>query len=93
VSILNEDNLKEMRRIRLLDIKLWSILNELGLFTIFLIILYVISFVNLSTSSFIYNQLFLNTFVNKQNSNEVGLHDVILIFSLIIKIKEIITFF
>jgi hypothetical protein len=93
VSILNEDNLKEMRRIRLLDIKLWSILNELGLFIIFLIILYVISFVNLSASSFIYNQLFLNTFVNKQNSNEVGLHDVILIFSLIIKIREIITFF
>jgi hypothetical protein len=73
---LDDDDLKEMRRIRLLDIKLWSILNELGIYSLFLLILYVVSFFNLNNSSFLYNQLFLSSFVNQKSPNEIGLHDV-----------------
>ena len=73
---LDDDDLKEMRRIRLLDIKLWSILNELGIYSLFLLILYVVSFFNLNNSSFLYNQLFLSSFVNQKSPNETGLHDV-----------------
>ena len=77
IQIRDEDDLKAMRRIRLLDIKFWSILNELSIYLVFLFLLYVVSFFNLNNSSFVYNQLFLNTFVNRQSLNEIGLHDVI----------------
>jgi hypothetical protein len=75
--MFDDDELNEMRRIRLLDIKLWSILNEVCIYTIFLLILYLITFFNLNNSSFDYNQLFYSTFVNKQNRNEIGLYNVI----------------
>jgi hypothetical protein len=75
-SMLDEDDIKEMRRTRLLDLILWSILSEAGIYAIFVLLLYVISFFNLNNSSFVYNQLFLNTFVNKRNQNEFGLTDV-----------------
>jgi hypothetical protein len=77
IQIRDEDDLKAMRRLRLLDIKFWSILNELSIYLVFLFLLYVVSFFNLNNSSFVYNQLFLNTFVNRQSLNEIGLHDVI----------------
>jgi len=75
-SMLDEDDIKEMRRIRLLDLILWSILSEAGIYAVFVLLLYVISFFNLNNSSFVYNQLFLDTFVNKRNQNEFGLTDV-----------------
>ncbi len=76
----DKDDLKEMRRIRLLDIQFLSILNEMAIYSIFLLLLYVISFFNLNNFSYIYNQLFLNTFVNRQSLNEIGLNDVIKFF-------------
>jgi len=76
----DKDDLKEMRRIRLLDIQFLSILNEMTIYSIFLLLLYVISFFNLNNFSYIYNQLFLNTFVNRQSLNEIGLNDVIKFF-------------
>ena len=76
ISMFDDDELNEMRRIRLLDIKLWSILNEVGIYAIFLLILCLITFFNLNNSSYIYNQLFFSTFVNQQNQNELGLDDV-----------------
>jgi len=77
LNFQDESNLKELRRIRLLDIKLWSILNETVIFTMFLCVLYCVSYFNLNTSSFTYNQHFLNTFVHQQNSNEIALNNVI----------------
>ena len=79
-SKLDEDELKEMRRIRLLDIMLWSILNEVGIYSVFLMVLYAISFFNLNNSSFVYNQLFLSTFVNQQSQSELGLNNVFVFF-------------
>jgi hypothetical protein len=76
----DKDDLKEMRRIRLLDIQFLSILNEMAIYSIFLLLLYVISFFNLNNFSYIYNRLFLNTFVNRQSLNEIGLNDVIKFF-------------
>ncbi len=86
--MLDEDDIKEMRRIRLLDLILWSILSEAGIYATFVLLLYVISFFNLNNSSFVYNQLFLDTFVNKRNQNEFGLTDVF-INSLYLKIFAI----
>jgi hypothetical protein len=77
IQICDDDDLKEMRQIRLLEIKFWSILNELGVYLVFWFLLYVVSFFNLNNSSFVYNQLFLNTFVNRQSLDEIGLYDVI----------------
>jgi len=79
-SKLDDDELKEMRRIRLLDIMLWSILNEVGIYVVFLMVLYAISFFNLNNSSFVYNQLFLSTFVNQQSQSGLGLKNVFVIF-------------
>jgi hypothetical protein len=76
-SMLDKNDLKELRRKRLLDIILWSILNEAGIFSLFLLILFVVTFFNLNNSSFIYNQLFKSTFDNKQSQNELGLNNVI----------------
>ena len=76
ISMFADDELNEMRRIRLLDIKLWSILNEVGIYAIFLLILCLVTFFNLNNSSFIYNQLFFSTFVNQQSQNELGLYNV-----------------
>jgi 4-hydroxybenzoate polyprenyltransferase len=84
--MLDKNDLKELRRKRLLDIILWSILNEAGIFSLFLLILFVVTFFNLNNSSFIYNQLFKSTFDNKQSQNEQGLNNVIfaIIFCLFI---------
>ena len=76
ISMFDDDELNEMRRIRLLDIKLWSILNEVCIYSIFLLILCLVTFFNLNNSSFVYNQLFYSTFVNKHNHNEIGLYNV-----------------
>ena len=75
---LNNEDLHEFRRIRLLDIKLWSILKEASIFLIFLLLIYAVSFFNLNNSAFTYNQLFLSTFVEQKSSIEIGLKDVIL---------------
>ncbi len=79
-SKLDEVELKEMRRIRLLDIIHWSILNEFSICSLFLLVLYTISFYNLNNSSFIYNRLFFSTFVNQQSQSDLGLGNVFIIF-------------
>jgi hypothetical protein len=78
-SKLNEEDLKELRKNRLFEIKMSQIMKEFAIFLIFLFILYVVAFSNLSSSSFRYNQLFLNTFVHKQKGEHIGLNDVKLI--------------
>ena len=67
-----------MKSKRILDKQLSEILNEMGIYLIFLFFLYFVSFTNLSSSSFNYNQLFVNTFVENQGPNEKGLNNVTL---------------
>jgi len=75
-SKLNADDLYELRKSREFKVKMSQIMKEISIFTFFLFILYVVAFSNLSSSSFQYNQLFLNTFVHKQNGESVGLNEV-----------------
>jgi len=53
-----------------------QIMKEISIYLLFLFVLFVVAFSNLSSSSFQFNQLFLNTFVNKQNGENVGLNEV-----------------
>ena len=75
---LDKNDLQELKRIRLLDLKLWSILQEVVFFLVFLFFLYVVSILNYSNSAFNYNQLFISTFVEPQSQYEIALYDVIL---------------
>ncbi len=76
------EELNEMKRIRILDQKCWSILKEVLIYIVFMIVLYQVTFSNLSSSSMQYNFLFRNTFVQGQSSSEIGLYDVKLFFCL-----------
>ena len=75
-QLLDEKSLQDLRRLRHLDIILWSILKEALVYMIFLVILYTVSIFNLNSSSYTYNQLFYNTFVYSNNPKELGLSDV-----------------
>jgi energy-coupling factor transporter transmembrane protein EcfT len=70
-------NLNEIKKQRLLEKKLWSILKEILVFLSFLFFMYWVTFSNISQSSFQYNQLFIATFVKQQNYKDtIGLGDV-----------------
>ena len=73
---LDDSILEEHKRLRIMDKRLNEILKEIGIYLIFLFFLYYVSFKNLSSSAFTYNQLFQQTFVDSQSSNEIGLNDV-----------------
>jgi hypothetical protein len=55
-----------------------QIMKEISIYSLFLFILYVVAFNNLSSSSYQYNQLFLKTFVLKQRGENMGLNEVYL---------------
>ncbi len=71
-----EEDLIEMKRIKLLDQKCSEILKEFLIYIVFVTTLSVVTFTNLSNSSIQYNTLFQNTFVKQQTQNEIGLYDV-----------------
>ena len=73
----NMSELKELKRERIMDKRLNDILREIAIYTIFLFVLYYVSFVNISSISINYNELFQNTFVHQQDQNKIGLTDVI----------------
>ena len=73
---LAESELDELRRIRILDQKCWSILKEFLVYIIFIVVLYEVAFANISLSAKPFNQLYLYTFVHQQSANEIGLYDV-----------------
>ena len=75
-SKLDADDLNELRKNRLFQIKMSQIMKEISIYLLFLFILYVVAFSNLSSSSYQYNQLFLNTFVHKQNGENMGFNEV-----------------
>ena len=72
----NENNFKDLKRLRLWDKRFDEISRDIGVFLIFLFFLYFVSFSNLSDSSYIYNELFHTTFVQAQSPTEKGLDDV-----------------
>jgi hypothetical protein len=73
---LDNEDLIELKRIRNLDRKCWSILKEVFVYIVFIVVLYVVTFSNLSNSAMRYNHLFQSNFVEQQSSNEIGLYDV-----------------
>jgi hypothetical protein len=75
-SKLDADDLKELRKKRLFEVKISQIMREISVYLLFLFILYVVAFSNLSSSSYQYNQLFLNTFLYTQRDGKLGLNDV-----------------
>jgi hypothetical protein len=78
---LDSCDLDELKKLRLFDKRFDEIIKEIGIFCIFLIFLFVVAFSNLSSSSFIYNQLFQSTFIDPQSSSEIGFDDVKKIFN------------
>jgi hypothetical protein len=73
---LKSFNVDELKKARLLEKKMLSILKEIFIFLTFLFFLYWVTFSNLSQSSYQYNQLFIATFVKQQSQNEMGLENV-----------------
>ena len=73
---INQEELKELKLNRIIDKKLLSIIKEINFFLVFLGILYFVSFANLSSSSLQFNKLYQSSFVNSENSLQVGLNDV-----------------
>jgi hypothetical protein len=73
---LKSFNVDELKKARLLEKKMLSILKEIFIFLLFLFFLYWVTFSNLSQSSYQYNQLFIATFVKQQSQNEMGLENV-----------------
>jgi hypothetical protein len=76
ITFSNENNFKDLKRLRLWDKRFDEISRDIGVFLIFLFFLYFVSFSNLSDSSYIYNELFHTTFVQAQSPTEKGLDDV-----------------
>ena len=81
---LSSLNMSQLKKHRLLDKKLYSILKEIFIFIAFLIFMFSVAFSNQSKFSFQYKQLFIGTFVESQNLQEKGLADVSFCFSKII---------
>jgi polycystin 1L2 len=65
-----------MRTKRLIEVKMNQIIREISIYTLFLFILYVVAFGNLSSSSFNYNQLYISTFARTTGSDDIGLDGV-----------------
>ena len=73
---LKEEYLNELKRIRVLDQKCWSIFKEVFIYIVFLVVLFEVAFSNLSYSAMQYNFLFQNNFVERQSASEIGLNEV-----------------
>ena len=74
---VNKFDLELHKKVRIMDKKLNEILKEIGIYFLFLFVLYYVSFTNLSNSAYTYNKLFHSTFVQQLDSNEMGLNNVI----------------
>jgi hypothetical protein len=74
----DREDLIELKRIRILDQKCWSILKEALINVVFLFVLYYVAFSNITASSMQYNFLYQNNFAKSQTPKEIGLFDVII---------------
>jgi hypothetical protein len=72
----DREDLIELKRIRNLDQKCWSILKEALINVVFLFVLYYVAFSNITASSMQYNFLYQNNFAKSQTAKEIGLFDV-----------------
>jgi hypothetical protein len=73
---LDADFIDQTRKNRLFEVKISLFIKEITIYLFFLVVLYVVAFSNLSSSSFQYKKLFLNTFVNKKDANDFGFNEV-----------------
>ena len=80
-------HLEDLKRKRIFEIKFGQILNEIIVFSVFLFFLHTVSFLNISSSAINYNKLFLKTFVQQQDRNEMALDQVLLRKTKYTKIK------
>jgi len=76
MQTFDENGLTFLKRKRLFETKLSSVIKEIIIFVLFLFLLYVVAFTNMSSSSYQYNQIFQSTFVRRVKHNETGLKDV-----------------
>jgi hypothetical protein len=76
-QIFEDWKLEEWRNKRIFDLKFAQIMKEVFVFFVFLVLLYLVSFANLSNTAINYHKLFIKTYMQKQNLNEIGLDQVI----------------
>ena len=84
--------LQEFKRQRLLDKEFWELVKEITSFSVFLCFLFVVAYSNLSASAIHFNHLFQNTFIYKQSNVEIGLDNVNSFLVTYFKIFWVITF-
>ena len=73
---LDLETVKILRQKRFYEIKLNQILKEAIVYILFLLVLFVVTFSNLSQSSFVNMKLFQSTFVQSTSPNEIALDKV-----------------
>jgi hypothetical protein len=73
---VDEFELEQHKKQRLLEKEFWNICKEITSFTIFLIFLYFVAYSNQSKSSIDFNQLYKNAFITVQGNDEMGLNNV-----------------
>ena len=71
----DEWQLMDFKKKRMAQLELRQILKQFSLFVIFLFFLYYVSFMNVR-NEINYTKLFINTFVEQKNPNELGLNQV-----------------
>ena len=76
MQTFEKNELTFLKRKRLFETKLRSVIKEIIMFVLFLFLLYVVAFSNTSSSSYQFNQIFRSTFVRRVKDNETGLKDV-----------------
>jgi hypothetical protein len=74
---MNDYELNESKRQRILNKEFWTIVKDIISFSIFLILLFFVAYSNLSSSSIHFNKLFQDTFEAKQSNDALGLENVI----------------
>ena len=72
---LTEGELQSLKDKRILEKKIWNFLKELIFYTLFLLVLFAVSYTNSSVSSIKYNQLLTKTFI-ATNTKRVQFYDV-----------------
>ena len=82
---LNDNDLEYLKRKRIFETKLRSVIIEVTLYCLFLFFLFVVAFLNTSSKSYWHNQIFHTTFVRRVSQEEIGLNDVRLLKELMNK--------
>jgi hypothetical protein len=75
MQTFDENGLTFLKRKRLFETKLRSVIKEIIIFVLFLFLLYVVAFSNTSNSSYQFNQIYRSTFVRRVKHSE-SLKDV-----------------